>query len=151
MPLDRDGFGFDSLISSDGAEKLLQKGFDKISNFSFKFGIAVAQLLGYYMVWYLISHFVRVGINAFQIRHIAGWGIHLIFSLFTHLANLFIQRRVDHMARNQHPHRVEHPERAGLRRAFSNLYLNAGQVADNRDIVLVEAGGVAPIPEPRVQ
>ena len=55
------------------------------------------------------------------------------------------------MARNQQPRRVEHPERAGLRRAFSNLYLNAGQVADNRDIVLVEAGGVAPIPEPRAQ
>jgi len=54
------------------------------------------------------------------------------------------------MARNQHPHRVEPPERAGLR-AFSNLYLNAGQVADNRDIVLVETGGVAPLPDPRAQ
>jgi len=91
VPLDRDGFSFDSLISSDGAVKLLQKkGFDKISNFSFKFGVFVAQLLGYYMIWYIISYFIRVGINAFQICHKAEWGMHSIFSLFTPLANLFI-------------------------------------------------------------
>jgi len=76
--------------------------------------------------------------------------MHLILSLFTLFANLFVQRRVLQMARNQNPRREEHPrEREGMTRAFSNLYLTAGQVADNRDTVLLGASGVAPLLKPR--
>jgi len=76
--------------------------------------------------------------------------MHLIIRLFAPFANLLIQRRVGQVARNLNPHTEEHPqENAGMRRAFLNLYLNAGQVAENRDIILPEVGGVAPMPEPR--
>jgi len=59
MPLP-DNLGIENLISMDGAMGILHKGLEKINNFSLGFGIFVAQIFGYYMIWWIIRRIIHI-------------------------------------------------------------------------------------------
>jgi len=72
-------------------------------------------------------------VQALHLRHVAGWGEHILLSLFTPLAQLFINHRVIRLANRDMVNHSAEAERmdAAIRQSIENFHVNARSLFDN--------------------
>jgi len=85
------------------------------------------------MIWWIIRRIIQIIVQALQLRHVAGWGAHILLSLFTPLAQLFINRRVVRLANRDVVNHTAEAERmdAAIRQSIENFHVNARALFEN--------------------